>query len=131
VLLRDVQTAQRAYESVSQRATTLSLEGQNTQANVRLLTPAVEPYHAARPRVMVNIMASIAGGLLLGCVLAVGLELLNRRVRSPEDMMELAGVPVIGVLRPVNSKQPVFRRLTSAYGRPPTGRPLLKAPGAR
>jgi chain length determinant protein EpsF len=131
VLLRDVETAQRAYESVSQRATTLSLEGQNTQANVRLLTPAVEPYRAARPRVLVNILASVGGGLLLGCLLALALELLNRRVRSPEDMMNMAGVPVIGVLRPTDSKQPVFRRLTSAYGRPPTGRPLLTAPGAR
>lgn len=131
VLLRDVETAQRAYESVSQRVTSLSLEGQNTQANVRLLSPAVEPYFPARPRILVNIIGSVVGGLLLGFMLALGLELLNRRIRSPEDMMNMAGVPVIGVLRPVNSKQPVFRRMTSAYGRPAVGRPLLPAPGAR
>jgi len=72
----------------------------------------------------------VVGGLLLGALAAIGLEFLNRRVRDPEDIMMLPGVPIIGVLRPADSKKPVFRRLTT--GRAPTGRPpLLSAPGAR
>ena len=61
------------------------------------------------------------------------LELLNRRVRSPDDLLATAGVPVIGVLQPMDSKRPVFRRLSS--GRPAFAtaqvRPLLVAPGGR
>lgn len=133
VLQRDVETAQRAYEGASQRVTALSLEGQNTQANTRILSPAVEPYLPARPRVGINIVGSIVGGLLLGAVAAIGLELLNRRVRSPDDLLATAGVPVIGVLQPMDSKRPVFRRLSS--GRPAFAtaqvRPLLVAPGGR
>jgi chain length determinant protein EpsF len=132
VLLRDVETAQRAYEGVSQRVTALSLESQNMQANVRLLSPAVEPYFPSRPKTVINILASIFGGLLLGALAAIGLELLDRRIRNPDDMIAMAGVPVIGVLQPIDSKKPVFRRLTSP-GKPhhaPT-RPLLNAPGAR
>ena len=129
VLVRDVETAQRAYEGISGRTNLLNLEGQNTQANVRMLSPAIEPFEPARPRVLVNIIGSIIGGLLLGALAAFGLELLNRRVRDPEDIMMLPGVPVIGVLRPAESKKPVFRRLTT--GGAPTGRPLLSAPGAR
>jgi capsular polysaccharide biosynthesis protein len=131
VLQRDVDNAQRAYEGVSQRATAVSLEGQNTMANVRLLSPAFEPYMPARPRTAINILASVLGGLLLGAATAIGLELLNRRVRSTEDLASPTGVPVIGVLQPVDSKRPVFRRLSS--GRPilPPARPLLVAPGAR
>lgn len=131
VLLRDVETAQRAYEGVSQRVTALSLESQNTQANVRLLSPAVEPYFPARPRTVVNILGSIAGGLLLGALAAIGIEMFDRRVRNPEDLVATAGVPVIGVLQPADSKKPVFRRLTSGVHKPPPGRPLLTAPGAR
>lgn len=128
VLLRDVETAQRAYEGVSQRVSLLNLEGQNTQANTRLLSPAVEPLYPARPRVFVNIFASIAGGLLLGVGAALLWELLDRRVRGPQDLLATPGVPVIGVLRPADSKQPIFRQLTS--GQRPI-RPLLNAPGAR
>jgi uncharacterized protein involved in exopolysaccharide biosynthesis len=133
VLQRDVETAQRAYEGASQRVTALSLEGQNTQANTRILSPAVEPYMPARPRVGLNIAGAIAGGLLLGAAVALGLELLNRRVRSPDDLLATAGVPVIGVLQPMDSKRPVFRRLSS--GRPALVsaqvRPMLVAPGGR
>jgi chain length determinant protein EpsF len=132
VLVRDVETAQRAYEGISGRVNLLSLEGQNTQANVRMLSPAIEPYTPARPRVLLNVLGSIFGGLLLGGLAAIGLEFLDRRVRNPEDIMMLPGVPIIGVLRPGDSKKPVFRMLTT--GRPPAGppqRPLLSAPGAR
>lgn len=128
VLLRDVETAQRAYEGVSQRVSLLNLEGQNTQANTRLLSPAVEPIYPARPRVFVNIFGSIAGGLLLGIGAALLWELLDRRVRGPQDLLAIPGVPVIGVLRPADSKRPIFRQLTSGH-RPI--RPMLNAPGAR
>jgi chain length determinant protein EpsF len=128
VLLRDVETAQRAYEGVSQRVSLLNLEGQNTQANTRLLSPAVEPIFPARPRVFVNIMGSIIGGILLGMGAALLWEVLDRRVRGPQDLLATPGVPVIGVLRPADSKRPIFRQLTSGQ-RP--ARPMLNAPGAR
>ncbi|HJV63991.1 MAG TPA: chain length determinant protein EpsF [Albitalea sp.] len=131
VLQRDVETAQHAYEGVSQRGTALSLEGQNTQASVRLLSPAIEPYLPARPKTLLNILGSIFGGLLLGALAAIGLEMMDRRIRNPDDMVALAGVPVIGVLQPTDSKKPVFRRLTSGKPALPTSRPLLPAPGAR
>jgi chain length determinant protein EpsF len=128
VLLRDVETAQRAWEGVSQRVSLLNLEGQNTQANTRLLSPAVEPIYPARPRVFVNIMGSIIGGLLLGIGAALLWEVLDRRVRGPQDLLATPGVPVIGVLRPADSKRPIFRQLTSGQR---LARPMLNAPGAR
>jgi chain length determinant protein EpsF len=131
VLQRDVETAQRAYDTVTQRTTQLSLEGQNMQANTRLLSPAIEPYAPSRPRVLVNIVGSIVGGLLLGAALAIGLEILNRRVRAPEDLLGVAGVPLIGVLRAADSKKPVFRQLTVGRPLPPAQPRLLQAPGAR
>ena len=130
VYLRDVDTAQRAYEAVSSRVGQFTLESQNNQANTRLLSPAVEPLEPSRPRVAVGIIGSVLGGLALGMLAALGWELIDRRVRDPEDLMVMAGVPVIGVLRPEGSKRPVFRRLLQA-GPPGPGRPMLSAPGAR
>ena len=89
----------------------VNMEGQNNQANTRLLSPAVEPLEPSRPKVMVGIVGSILGALAVGILAALGLELLDRRIRRPEDLMVMPGVPVIGVLQPAGSRRPVFRRL--------------------
>jgi len=130
VYKRDVDTAQRAYELVSSRVGTFTLESQNNQANTRLLSPAIEPLYPSRPKVMVGVVGSVLGGLVLGIVAALAWELLDRRVRDPEDMMVTMGVPVIGVLRPEGSKRPVFRRLLQAGPVSPP-RPMLSGPGVR
>ena len=130
VIKRDVDTAQRAYEAISSRVGQFSLESQNNQANTRVLSPAVEPLEPSRPKVLLGILGSVVGGLVVGMLAALGWEMIDRRVRDPEDLMVIAGVPVIGVLRPEGSKRPVFRRLLQA-GPMLAGRPLLSAPGAR
>ena len=128
VYARDVDTAQRAYEAISSRVGQFTLESQNNQANTRLLSTAVEPLWPSKPKVMAGVVGSILGGLALGVMAALGWELLDRRVRAPEDLMVMAGVPVLGVLRPENSKRPVFRRLLQSGADPRT--PLLPAPRA-
>ena len=129
VYMRDVETAQRAYDAVSSRVGQLNLESQNNQANTRLLSPAVEPLQPSRPKLLNGIVASLLAGVVAGIALALGIELLDRRVRDPDDLMALPGVPVVGVLRPATSKRPVFRRLL-AVGAPTPNTPLLAAPGA-
>ena len=107
------------------------MEGQNNQANTRLLSPAVEPIEPSRPKILVGIVGSLLGGLAVGLAAALALEALDRRVRRPEDLIVTAGVPVIGVLRPAGSTRPVFRRLLMV-GNAPTHRPAMPAlPGAR
>jgi chain length determinant protein EpsF len=130
VYMRDVETAQRAYDAAAQRLSTTSMEGQNNQANTRLLSPAVEPLEPSGRKTIAGIAGSLLGGLLVGLAAAIGLEMLNRRVRTPQDLLVTSGVPVIGVLRPANSKQPVFRRLLTA-GPAPGHRLALAGPGMR
>ena len=132
VYLRDVEAAQRAYDAVTQRLGQLNLEGQNNQANTRLLSPAVEPLEPSRPK--------IAGRHR---------RLDPRRPRRrhprrarPRDCstaasavrrtcMVMAGVPVIGVLRPAGSKRPVFRRLLMVGPRADRRGRCWPRPGAR
>ena len=130
VYQRDVDAAKQAYDAVIQRFGVTSLEGQNNQANTRLLSPAVEPLEPSKPRVVIGILGALFGGLAVGVLAAIGLELRDRRIRVLEDMMVAAGIPVIGVLRPAGSKRPVFRRLLMV-GTTPTPRPLLAGPGMR
>ncbi|MBX3621790.1 MAG: chain length determinant protein EpsF [Rhizobacter sp.] len=129
VLARDVETAQRAYDSVSQRMGQLNMESQTNQSMLRLLSQAVQPSEPSKKKLVVGIIGSLLGGLLLGAAAVVAWELLDRRVRGVEDMLVLPGVPVIGVLHTADSKRPIFRGLTGPKGPVP---PSLSgpAPGA-
>ena len=46
------------------RLTQINMEGQNSQANTRLLSPAVEPLEPSRPKILIGIVASLLGGLV-------------------------------------------------------------------
>ena len=129
VYTRDLDTAQRAYETISARVGQFTLESQNNMAETRLLSPAVEPLFPSKPKVGVGIMLSFVGGLVAGMLAALAWELIDRRVRDPEDLMVIAGVPVLGVLRPEGSKRPVFRRLLQMGPGVPSS-PLLSVSGA-
>jgi chain length determinant protein EpsF len=130
IFVRDVETKRRAYETISQRSTQVNLEAQNNKSALRILSVAVEPFEPSLKSTAKGIVMSLAGGLLLAMGVAMLLELVNRRVRGTEDLAILHGVPVIGVLRPADSKRPIFRQLATANS--PTGRaPLLTNAGVR
>jgi chain length determinant protein EpsF len=98
VLRRDIESAQRAFEVVSQRASQSNIESQTNQTNISVLNPAVAPAEPSKPKVLLNVLVSIFLGTLLGVGLALVLELTNRRVRSAEDLAEALEVPVLGVV---------------------------------
>ncbi len=98
LLMRDVENAQRAYDAVLQRYTQTSLESQTTQSNVNALTQAVAPTEPASPRLLLNTLLALFGGTVLALAAALGLELMDRRVRSAEDILTVLDLPVIGVL---------------------------------
>ena len=75
-----------------------SLESQVQQTNIVQLEHATEPLTPSSPRLKRNLSLAVALGLVLGLTVVFGLELLDRRVRSDEELRELTGVPLLGVL---------------------------------
>ncbi|WP_428419657.1 chain length determinant protein EpsF [Methylibium sp.] len=98
VYQREVENAQRAYDSVLNRYNQTSLESQTTQTNIGVLTPAVEPSWPSSPKLALNVALAAFVGALLGIGLVVSLEMMNRRVRSIDDVVQTLGLPVLGVL---------------------------------
>lgn len=98
VLQRDVENAQRAYDLIQQRLNQSSLESQTTQSNVNELTTALPPLQPSSPILLLNLMLGVVGGLLLGVLVAFVRELSDRRARCTDDLQEVLGIPVIGVL---------------------------------
>lgn len=98
VLKREVELAQRAFDILSQRASQTNVESQATLTNISVLNPATQPLQPSRPRITFNILISVFLGTLLGVSVAVGLELLFRRVRSSEDIQQTLHAPLLGSL---------------------------------
>jgi succinoglycan biosynthesis transport protein ExoP len=99
VLQRDVETAKRAYEAVTNRLNQTNIESQATRGNVSVLSPALEPVEPffPKPREKMLLMAIVLG-LMLAAGAVFGLEVLDPRVRTPEDLADMLQVPVLAVI---------------------------------
>jgi succinoglycan biosynthesis transport protein ExoP len=96
VLQRNVDSAQRAYDVLLARADQTNVESQVTQANISVLNPAATPTSPSKPKVLINILVSVFLGVVLGVGVAFIVELLNRRVRSTTELIDVLEVPLLG-----------------------------------
>jgi len=107
VLLKDVESAQHAFDAVSQRFAQTRIEGSAEQSDISVLNPATPPNEASNPKVVLNTLLAIFFGTLLGLGLALLSEFLNRRVRSERDLASALNIPVLGTME---WKTPARRR---------------------
>lgn len=121
VLRRNVESAERAYDTAMQRSVVSQVDSRVNQTNVMVLNPAAVPRKHSSPKITLNIALSIVVGTILGIVMVMLLELLDRRVRSRSDLD--LDVPLLAVL---NEHQPAGVRL---LGRAGGNRPALPNPG--
>lgn len=98
VLLKDLDSAQRAFDAASQRFSQTRIEAQSEQSDISLLNPATAPTEPAGPRVLLNTLVGFLLGTILGVGLGLLLELVNRPVRSADDVKDLLGIPVLGTV---------------------------------
>ena len=95
VLQRDVDTAQKAFETVSASAAQSRLQAMTTQTNVMRLASAVEPLDPTGPTPMQALLVALVAGSLLAVAGALLLELANRRVRSADDLATVTHLPIL------------------------------------
>ncbi|WP_424193402.1 chain length determinant protein EpsF [Ampullimonas aquatilis] len=92
VLQREVENAERAYESVNQRLTQSTLESQTNRTNILQIGQALPPNKHSKPSLTLNTIAAAVLGTLLGLLLAWIQELRDRRIRSSDDLEILLGM---------------------------------------
>jgi polysaccharide biosynthesis transport protein len=95
VLSRDVESAQRAYDTAMQRVSQTRLEAQINQTNVAIVNPAVAPIDPSRPRILLNVALAIVLGACLAPGIAILREAADRRLRSISDLEDLYALPVL------------------------------------
>ena len=77
------------------------MEAQSTQTDIAVLNPAIAPIEPSKPRVFLNILLALFLGTLLGVGIGFLIELLDRRVRSGQDIAARLEIPILAeVLKP-------------------------------
>ena len=98
VLMREVESSQRIFDSALLRFGQTNMESQSGQTDVSVLNPAVPPNKHSSPNITLNIILSMFLGSLLALGFAFVSEMLDRRIRTPEDLEQLLELPVLHVV---------------------------------
>ncbi len=98
ILQKDVETAQRAYDTVLARLNQTNLESQSTLTNVGVLSAAVEPPYPSFPKIPLFVGVAAVVGALLAMGFALMREMFDRRVRTVEDLTEQLQLPLLCVM---------------------------------
>jgi chain length determinant protein EpsF len=110
-MTRDIEVAQRSYDTVLGRYMNAKIDASAKQANVMLLAPASEPLEPVHPKLGLISALSVVLGVLLAAGIVYMLETLDRRVRSRYDLESRLAVPSLGRL---SRWQPTGGRLLPA-----------------
>jgi chain length determinant protein EpsF len=105
LLSKEVDNRKRIYDALSQRLAQASIQGRAHQSDVAVLAPATAPALPSNPRKLVILAAAGLAGLLVGACAALIQELLDKRVRSTEELLELTQTPLIIELGRVGSRE--------------------------
>jgi uncharacterized protein involved in exopolysaccharide biosynthesis len=101
-LQREKDSVEELQATVLKRLKETGLASALTASNIRVSEPATLPTRPIRPRTRLIWSLAAVLGLSLGIGVAFLADSLDTRVRSPEDIERVLGVPVLGVV-------PVFR----------------------
>ncbi|MEO7054114.1 MAG: hypothetical protein ABI191_03990, partial [Rhizomicrobium sp.] len=94
----EVELQRDFYNKTAQKEIDFRQQAAATDAGVTALGNASAPLTPSYPKIPLIVGGSFALGFGLGILLALLIELLNRRVRGAEDLQSLLGVPLLTVL---------------------------------
>ena len=97
-LERDVATNRQLYDVFMTRFKETSSTGDNEVTNVTVVDYARPALFPSKPKKKLIVAAAIFAGLFLGVLLAFLLEYLENTFRTPEDVEQKLGLPLLGIL---------------------------------
>ena len=73
--------------------------------NIQVVDYAVEPENAVAPRILLNTALGAIIGMIIGMMIALLKEILDKTVKTPEDIEEKLGLTVIGSTPVIGGKE--------------------------
>jgi capsular exopolysaccharide synthesis family protein len=86
------------YSTIDRRLSEVDLGHLLKNNNIRVVDSAVPGDSPVRPNLPLNMVMGMILGLFGGCAMAFGLDFLDTTVKSREDVEQVIGVPLLGVV---------------------------------
>jgi len=102
VLQSEVDIRKDQYDKTLAREADFRQQAAVVDPGVSAMGAASVPDQPSFPNRLLIIGGSLGLGLVFGLLIALLVELLDRKVRSPEDLTAALGLPVLAVLRPAS-----------------------------
>ena len=103
---QEVDTNRALYDGLLQRFKEIGVAGGVGINNVAVVDTADVPQKPSSPRLMLNLLASLVAGLLLGGGLAMLLEQMDEAIADPGEIERQFGLPLLGSVPKVENVLP-------------------------
>lgn len=117
-LRRSKDNTEKLYGMVLERTKEADLTQAMKVNNLRVQDPPLVNRKPLRPRVPINIAIGCLAGLTLGIAAAMGRALLDRTLKTPDDVEHELGLPFLGLLPVIAPDGEAARRGRGRRGRP-------------
>ena len=104
-LQRNVDTNRQLYDIFFTRIKSVSETGGFEKPHARIVDRATIPSYPVKPNKKSTIILAFILGIMLGCGIAVLLDLLDNTIKSPDDVQEKLGAPLLGAIPKVKSDE--------------------------
>jgi chain length determinant protein EpsF len=108
VLGKEIDSAQRAYETATQRFIQTNLDGQSNLSDVAVLSAAVPPLRPSNVPLKLSLILALVLGTIFGVGCAFLLEMLDPHLRSSRDLRDVLNAPVLGEMSWSSTKRGIL-----------------------
>ncbi|MGO9474888.1 MAG: GumC family protein [Rhodomicrobium sp.] len=112
ILKREAETNRGLYNSLLQRYKEVDIAGGAGTNNVFIVDQAALPGAPSEPNLPRSLLMSLALGLGAGAGLALLLELLDDRLRAPEEVEQLSGLSTLGIIPRIEGEEAMSAALS-------------------
>jgi polysaccharide biosynthesis transport protein len=103
-LQREAEANRQIFNALSQQAQQASIAGEFKTSPIRILDVAQPPTHPVRPQRTKFVALSLTIGLFCALAVALGRELLDARIKTPQEVMDLLRIPFLGLVPAMQGK---------------------------
>jgi capsular exopolysaccharide synthesis family protein len=104
-LEREATSARTLFDNLMSRAQETGVTGEYRGSNVQVVDIAEVPRYPVLPNTRRDLAFTLMAGLVLAIGLVFGMEYLDNRIKTPDEIKEHLGIPFLGLVPAVSSKE--------------------------